>query len=136
MTGRHRRSARIRLALLAAVVLIAGCGADSRLDRAQAVLRDGDRFDTGQKAALAFARVASLLRADADACAGDHGDTDSRCLARFEASAYTQVTAVAVSRCTRPARDDARAAASRYLTAVARAAASEPRPPPPAAVTC
>lgn len=116
--------------------MLGGCGADSRVDRAQAVLRDGDRFDTGQKAALAFARVASLLRADADACAADHGDADTRCLARFEASAYTQVTAVAISRCTRPARDDARIAASRYLSAVRRAKASQPRPSPPAPVTC
>lgn len=131
-----RKILAVAAGLTAAVALVGSCGADSRIERAQAVLDDGDRFDTGQKAALAFGRVTSLMRADAEACAEEHGEDDPRCLARYEASAYAQVAAVAVSRCTRPDRDDARSATRRYLTAVQRATASRARPQPPAPVTC
>ncbi len=114
----------------------AGCGNDSRIERAQAVLADDDRFTTGAQAAVAFGRVTSLLRADAEACADNHGDDDVRCLARFEAYAFAQVTAVAVSQCTGPNRDDTRIATRRYLGAVARSAPTKPRPQPPKAPAC
>ena len=42
----------------------------------------GDRFETGRSSVEAMARVTSLLRADAEECADDHGKGDVRCAAR------------------------------------------------------
>ena len=127
------------VAVLAAATLLAGnqaCGSDDRVDRARAILDDADRFDTDRDSVAAFARVTSLLRTQADDCVEKHQVEDVRCAALLEASAYAQVTAVAIAHCTRPHRDDTRRAASRYLAAVSRVSSGQDRPQPPKPPTC
>ena len=128
-----------RAVTAAAAALLVGavaCGSDDRVDRARAILDDRDRFETGQDAVAAFARVTSLLGSQADACVDDHRAEDVRCAALLEASAYAQVTAVAIAHCTRPHRDETRRAASRYLAAVARVTPGRDRPQPPPPPAC
>src|SRR5688500_10309538 len=98
-------------AAVAIVCVATACGSDGRLERAESLLTDDDRFTTGTESALTFGRVTSIVRADADDCAADNSDDDPRCAARFEASAWLQLTALALDKCTRADRDDARESA-------------------------
>ena len=99
-------------ALVVAVALLGSCGNDRPpLDRARALVEDNGTFSTAVESGDTFAHVGELLRDAADEC-------ETRCAGVREASAYAQVLAADVLRCTQPGIHDARAAVLALLAAV------------------
>ena len=111
-----RTSERRRIAapLVVVVAVAAGIGvwihhrSGSAIATSQALIAKDSAFVNGPAAGAAFARISQRMFGDAKHCASAHGDTDPRCVARFQAAAYANVTAVALLSCTAPGVYEAR----------------------------
>jgi len=121
---------------------VGGLGAVRRL------VTSNGRFDTGSSGAATFARIGNELLADAKRCQGRHAgpsrpdrraDGDVRCIARFQAAAAANVTAVALLQCTQPGVFEARRRLLAELDAIAavdRDPTHSALPPVPAVPHC
>ena len=103
--------------LLLAALAVAGCGQPSRLERAEQILDDEDRFTTGLDAGEALADVGALLQEAGVACRERSPDSP-RCSALLSASAAAQVMAVRIITCTAPGRFEGRMALLDHVRAV------------------
>src|SRR5579885_1485808 len=112
----ERRRVATPLIVLAAVAVAGGVllwgrerGAGAIASSQALIVRDS-RFVNGPTSGATFARISQRLLSDAKHCAAAHGSTDPRCVARFQAAAYSSVTAVALLGCTQPGVYQARQA--------------------------
>ncbi len=120
-----RLLSRRRLGALAAAVLVVS-GAmlwwpseptTDALQRAAAVLDDGDRYRTAIAAGDALAEISGLLLDEARRCEPSR-DAPRRCEAAAQAAAFAQALAVRVLDCTAPGRFEVRRVLGDHLTAI------------------
>jgi hypothetical protein len=127
-----------RLIGVGAVVVASAAGAAlvvvpddrSAFERAEALVADRGRFDTGLEAGETIARVAQHLERAVAECRAEGAGTT--CQALSSALGWSQVLATWVLDCTDPGREEARARLAAYLEevdAVAQAARRVPSPP-------
>lgn len=90
------------------------------------MIDDDDRFRTATDSALAFGRIASLVKKEAEACDEDH--PGGRCDDLFAAAAIAQVSGVLLVNCRLPDVFDARAVMATYLRGLRDG--KSPKPPP------
>ena len=141
--------------VIAAVLLLAGAAVawqtvrrpTSGLGAARRLVRSDGQFSSSSRGATTFARVGDLLLADAKRCQRRHPGParpgqpagDVRCVARFQAAAGANVSAVALLDCTQPGVFEARRrmlAELDAINAVDRAPSRSRLPQVPAVPKC
>jgi hypothetical protein len=121
------------LLTLATATLIVGGGVAALarrppppIERARKLVADDRGFVTARESGLTLIAVARLLRDSAESCRR-RTPTSSTCADLFAGTAYAQVSAVRVLRCTRPGVFDTRKRMREYLDGLH--AGTQPRVP-------
>ncbi len=124
------------VALVAGALIVARSDGRLPLDEAIELVSDGDRFTDAAESSETLASVSVLLLESARSCEPGTGALSSRCDARFQAAAYTQVLAAEVVRCPPAGRQDVRTTMASYLRALANETEAAAPPDPPRQPRC
>jgi hypothetical protein len=108
----------------------------SPLERAFDLVSDTDRYTDAAESSETLAEVSVLLLESARSCRPGSGALASRCDARLQAAAYTQVLAAEVVRCPPAGRQEARTAMTSYLRALIDETPAAAPPDPPKQPRC
>jgi hypothetical protein len=106
------------------------------LERAVALVSDRSGFTEAEESSATLAEVSVLLLESARSCEPGTGALTSRCDARLEAAAYTQVLAAEVARCPPAGRQEVRVTMTAYLRALADESRAVAPPDPPTQPRC
>jgi hypothetical protein len=124
------------VAVIAGAAFVAARDGSSPLDRAVELVADEGRFTDAAESSETLASASVLLLDAARSCEPGEGALVSRCDARFQAAAYTQVLAAEVVRCPPAGRQEVRLAMASYLRALANETEAAAPPDPPSQPRC